>query len=302
MRPPTSASAGLISGSHALLTLHARGGSGRRSAATASPVMLAAAALREARGAGIDDLAHRRRPVDLDRHVLSSGVRQLGSISTCAMPWSHPPARLHRSATSRARGVVPFDALPDGCVDIKARDRARGLSWTSREGASGSLQSQQISTGTALPSHLFFSPSTAASMRTLRRQRRQSSSEEVRVSTEDRAWSGHGLKDAGHRGAAPDGVRRVSRPASGTTVLRSSITVTTDGDRTWTSVVVHRRAQPRPPWLINSTKVRRSPPRRSRRSSLPDPNVERSRRISGADTSAAFCTVSSTQTFTRAAR
>jgi 8-oxo-dGTP pyrophosphatase MutT (NUDIX family) len=111
--------------SHVLLTLHRKGGFWAQMGGHCEPgdATLADAALREAREeSGIDDLRLvRDEPVDLDRHALST------AFGTCG---EHLDVRYAVVAPAGARHVVseessdvawfPYDALPDGCVDISA--------------------------------------------------------------------------------------------------------------------------------------------------------------------------------------
>jgi 8-oxo-dGTP pyrophosphatase MutT (NUDIX family) len=113
------------SASHVLLTLHRKGGFWAQMGGHCEPgdTTLADAALREAREeSGIDDLRLvGDEPVDLDRHALST------AFGTCG---EHLDVRYAVVAPAGARHVVseessdvawfPFDALPDGCVDINA--------------------------------------------------------------------------------------------------------------------------------------------------------------------------------------
>jgi 8-oxo-dGTP pyrophosphatase MutT (NUDIX family) len=113
------------SASHVLLTLHRKGGFWAQLGGHCEPgdTTLAGAALREAREeSGIDDLRIvGDAPVDLDRHALST------AFGTCG---EHLDVRYAVVAPAGARPAVseessdvawfPFDALPDGCVDINA--------------------------------------------------------------------------------------------------------------------------------------------------------------------------------------
>src|SRR4051812_2878074 len=113
------------SAEHVLLTLHRKGGFWAQLGGHCEPgdTTLAGAALREAREeSGIDDLRIvGEEPVDLDRHALST------AFGTCG---EHLDVRYVVVAAAGARPAVseestdvawfPFDALPDGCVDIDA--------------------------------------------------------------------------------------------------------------------------------------------------------------------------------------
>jgi 8-oxo-dGTP pyrophosphatase MutT (NUDIX family) len=120
------------SASHVLLTLHRKGGFWAQVGGHCEPsdATLAGAALREAREeSGIDDLRLAGDgPVDLDRHVLSA------AFGTCG---EHLDVRYALIAPAGARPAVsdessdvawfPFDALPDGCVDLNGLiTRSRG--------------------------------------------------------------------------------------------------------------------------------------------------------------------------------
>ena len=113
------------SGSHVLLTLHRKGGFWAQVGGHCEPgdATLADAALREAREeSGIDDLRLvGDGPVDLDRHVLSSAFGSCGAHLDVRYALV-APAGATPSVSDESSDVAwfPFDALPDGCVDIKA--------------------------------------------------------------------------------------------------------------------------------------------------------------------------------------
>jgi 8-oxo-dGTP pyrophosphatase MutT (NUDIX family) len=112
-------------GAQVLLTLHRKGGFWAQTGGHCEPsdATVAAAALREAsEESGIDGLRLvGDGPVDLDRHALSSAFGSCGE---------HLDVRYAVVAPAGARPLVsdessdvawfPADALPDGCVDIKA--------------------------------------------------------------------------------------------------------------------------------------------------------------------------------------
>jgi 8-oxo-dGTP pyrophosphatase MutT (NUDIX family) len=110
-------------GSHVLLTLHRKGGFWAQVGGHCEPsdATLAAAALREAREeSGIDDLrVAGDGPVDLDRHKLSSAFGACGEHLDVRYALIAPAgARPAVSDESNDVAWFPFDALPDGCVDL----------------------------------------------------------------------------------------------------------------------------------------------------------------------------------------
>ena len=113
------------SASRVLLTLHRKGGFWAQVGGHCEPsdVTLAGAALREAREeSGIDGLRIvGDGPVDLDRHALSSAFGTCGEHLDVRYAIVAPEdARPIVSDESRDVAWFPAEALPDGCVDIKA--------------------------------------------------------------------------------------------------------------------------------------------------------------------------------------